>query len=199
MIPIIEQAEPVDFDAKVRIPGKKWLLNNGNDIPQTKKGGYWTKCKEDVYNAYNGICAYYAYFIEKSSGAVSIDHFKPKSIYRDIAYEWTNFRLACLQANSYKSNYEDVLDPFLLKGDTFFINFSDGSVIVNCNYDQLIQTKASETIQRLRLNDKNLCNKRVGDFDDFIQGYVSLEYLEHRSPFVWYEIKRQKLDKKISI
>ena len=93
MIRIARKAEPSDFDAKVRRPGLSYLKGlAAGEKPNWSGHSYWRKAKEDMINAYKGICAYACCEITPS-GSAEIDHFQPKSRYWQEAYEWENFRL----------------------------------------------------------------------------------------------------------
>jgi hypothetical protein len=98
VIPIKPQPEPDDFDQKVRQPGLAFLSKVPN--PKTKEWrDYWVKSLPDLYKSYNKICAYSAQWISRPEGNPTVDHFLPKSAKPELAYEWHNFRLACLTLN----------------------------------------------------------------------------------------------------
>ena len=52
-----------------------------------------------------------------------VDHFYPKSVRPDMAYEWSNFRLASLKLNCRKREFQDVLDPFTIEPGWFCLSF----------------------------------------------------------------------------
>ena len=188
MIPIIGKPEPNTFYDKVRRPATDWLATHPNNLKP-----YWRKILPELHLAYDGICAYYAIYLEFDSGAKTCDHFKPKQKYPELAYDWQNYRLACTQANSRKHTYEDILDPFTLAADTFFIDFSDGSVFANPVLDNKTLSNVKNTIHRLNLCSPSLCEMRLAAYEDYLKGDVTQSYLQRKSPFVWYEAKRQGL------
>lgn len=189
MIPISLQPEPNNFDHDVRQKGAKWLQENtSNKLP-----AYWRECLDDLYTAYDGICAYYAIKVDEISGNRTVDHFKPKSKYPNLAYEWDNYRFACGSANSKKRD-EDVLDPFNLPDNLFYIHFGTGEVLINPQMNNAITQNAEQTINRLSLNDNRLKNRRKKDFLRYYQEKsISLDELKQQNPFVWAEIRRQDL------
>lgn len=190
MIRIKLQPEPEYFDLDIRKKGALFLKNpkDRQELPD-----YWKKCRKDLYLSYGGVCAYYSIGIDEITGSCTIDHFRPKSKYPQLAYEWNNYRLACGVANSCKRDFEDVLDPFDLPEDLFQIYFDDGEIYVNSMYSQEIQNKAKETIDRLKLNDHRMKRRRAKDFYRYQKKEIFQQELKQQNPFVWKEILRQNL------
>src|SRR5579859_2713100 len=118
--------EPDIFEQKVRLPGKKFLKKHPNTIPTTKQWknqDYWKYIRFHMHDAYEGICAYSAHWIPRGESIPNIDHFVPKSQRPDLAYEWDNYRLACPLINILKRDFQDVLDPFIIGKEWFFLSF----------------------------------------------------------------------------
>ncbi|MFN9170266.1 MAG: hypothetical protein ACK58B_06885 [Dolichospermum sp.] len=158
MIPVKPQPEPDDFDEKVRQPGLVFLSKVPN--PKTedwKKHDYWVKSLPDLYTSYNKICAYSAQWIPRPEGSPSVDHFLPKSPKPELAYEWHNFRLACLSLNQRKGTQLDVIDPFELPVNSFILDFP--SLIIKPNPELLYPLKGIviSTINRIQLKDYDKC------------------------------------------
>ncbi len=198
MIPVTPQEEPEDFDIKVRQKGLKWLNENGLDIDKPKPkdvtlSPFWQDCLEQLHLKYAGVCAYVCVYIERVSGTPSADHFVPKSAALKQAYEWTNYRLACLRMNARKNNYEDVLDPFILKPNTFQLDLFSGRIFPSPTLLPSDFQSALETINRLKLDDPDCRELRTRHFDWYINQNVSQGWLEKNSPFVWQEAQRQHL------
>lgn len=196
MIPVAPQPEPADFDAKVRKKGLKYLrdhnLSLGQPLPlKTKIPPHWRKCMDDLHDRYCGVCAYLAIFIERVTGACSVDHFIAKSSLAGQAYEWDNYRLACSIMNSRKREYDDVLDPFVIGQGWFRLELVSGRIYPNPN--ALNPVAAQDTIDRLKLDDGKCREVRARHFQDYISGDVSAAYLRRRSPFIWFEADRQGL------
>ncbi len=192
MIHVEQQPEPSDFDAKVRQKGLKWLQTQ-KDNPNWDYHEYWRDASEDLYHAYHGICAYLAIYIERVTGGVTVDHFKPKAAYPELAYEWSNYRLASQRVNSRKREFEDVLDPFEIENEWFYLNFLSGEVFANPGLSEGIRQKIDQTIDRLKLNDAELCRLRCRHFWEYKNHEYTSEFLKKRSPFVWAEAHRQAL------
>lgn len=201
MIPVDLKPEPEDFDDTVRKPGSDWLAANGvsakSPLPRGKTlPPYWTRALAELGAAYSHVCSYFAVRIDAVTGDLTTDHFVPKSKEPGGAYEWTNYRLACLPANRRKHDYDDVLDPVGLRPNTFLLNLSDGSIRPNPSLDSLLMGRARKTIRRLKLNDPRLCRRRAADYSGFLRYEAddhAQSYLMRVSPFVWGEAARQGL------
>ncbi len=198
MIPVALQPEPSSFDAKVRQPGLHWLAQQGIPLDQSppdpaKLPTYWRRALRDLWLAYEGVCAYLCIFFEWPLGAQSTDHFIPKSRNAGLAYEWANYRLSCLGTNRMKSFFEDLLDPFEIRPDTFVLNLASGKIKPNESLATDIKSKAQETIKRLRLDDAETSQMRADHYGQYCGGDISVGYLAAHSPFVWYEARRQGL------
>lgn len=188
VIPVAAQPEPRTFDTLVRQPGNAALAAGEKPLP-----AYWQKCLPDLYKAYNGICAYLAHYIPKGVGTPSADHFIAKSRRKELAYEWSNYRLACLLMNARKNKFEDVLDPFEIEDDWFHLELTFLRVYPNPSKPEDVRNRVQETIDRLKLNDPECVEGRASYYNEYLAGHVDLDFLERRSPFVAREHKRQQL------
>ncbi|HRI72490.1 MAG TPA: hypothetical protein PK156_49985 [Polyangium sp.] len=200
MIPVKLKPAPRDFETKVGLPGASWLEEKGyprnGPVPRDKTSDlhpYWREVLHDLHDAYDGICAYSCTYLELVQGAHSVDHFVPKSRAVEMAYTWANYRLASKGMNTKKGESTDVLDPFEIADETFFINFVDGRIFPNPKLSREMFEKAAATIRRLRLDSAECRKLRVDHFEDYRVRGVPRECLKRRSPFVYLEIVRQGL------
>ncbi len=197
MIPIEFQPEPFDFDQKVRLKGLAFL--NQEPIPQTwRNREYWRAAISDLCNSYNRICAYSAQWIPLGEGTPTIDHFIPKSVAPNLAYEWSNFRLSSHLLNTRKSSFQDVLDPFTIQPGWFILDFGSLFIKAGNSLDVDIRQKVMNTIKRLKLNDEDSClQSRLSWLEPFCQGQLTFAFLKEKAPFIAYELERQNLVDKI--
>jgi len=198
MIPIILQPEPKDFDTLIRKPGQKWLAENSIDplsvpLDPGKLPSYWRKISEQIWEAYGGICSYLAIYFEFTTGASTVDHFVAKSRCAGQAYEWNNYRLACLEMNRNKNKYDDVIDPVGMKDGLFWLDFLTGEITPSKEILPEEQSIVKRTILRLGLDEQNFRDMRLRHFDEYIRGHVSEDFLRRKYPFIWSEALRQKL------
>jgi uncharacterized protein (TIGR02646 family) len=197
MIPVALQPEPDDFDARVRQPGRAWLVAQGIPLDSAPPKGidlpsYWTRSNRQLWEAYSGVCAYLAIFFEWVSGATSTDHFMAKSKNSGDAYEWSNFRLSCLGPNRNKNKFSDVLDPIGMAPDTFILNLANGKILPNPALPSGQRDAAQKTIKRLKLDSPDHNAMRARHFACYLRS-KDQQTLQELSPFVWQEAQRQGL------
>ena len=196
MIRISPQPEASDFDARVRQPGLEFLAESGISIEMEAPANFdwkdlWRNALEDLYDDYDGICAYSCFRMEYSLGGVTTDHYHPKKKYPLLAYEWSNYRLAATRFNSRKNNHEDVLDPFDVENGWFQIDFTLGKIGPNPELGLESREKIAASIKRLKLNERRLRNKRTQLFDWWAHGEVGMNFLATNAPLIHSEIIRQ--------
>lgn len=201
VIPVQEKPAPKRFNEKVYRPGLAWLKANNlsrGPVPKDKDGKatvelhpYWRECLDDLHKRYRGVCAYTSIYIDRVTGARSVDHYIAKSSAVEHAYRWRNFRLACAKINGRKGTFDDLLDPFTIQPQTFVLDLFTGAISTNPALPQPLLDQAQTTITRLGLDDGDCRAMRIEFFDDYRTGAITAAYLKKKCPFVWYEIRRQ--------
>ncbi len=200
MIHIDRQVEPLDFDNRVRRPGRRFLQSNPRPTSkQWRNHSYWREIGSELHDVYGGICAYSCHWIPYDTGADTVEHFQPKDTYPDHAYEWDNYRLVCATLNGRKGTYEDVVDPFVIQDGWFVIDFPSMLVKAGPNTSPEDALRIKATIDRLGLNDEGTCLKsRVKWLSDYCgPNGVPFEYLQRHAPFIASELIRQGLRQSI--
>ena len=193
MIHVEQQPEPSDFDAKVRIPGHLFLART--PFPKSRdwnRNSYWSRCSDQLYVAYGGICAYTGEWFSKTSSPLSVDHFYPKSTHQELAYEWSNYRLTTQRMNSFKSD-KIVLDPFEIKDGELIIDFPSCLIKPSADMTPARKSKALATIDILHLNQEELVNNRFEIVMNYVARNISRAFLEKKYPFIASELRRQNL------
>lgn len=195
MIHVAPQPEPVNFDDDVHQPGLAFLHNTPN--PSTREWNshsYWRNSLSDLYNAYNGICAYSCHWIPFDTGNKNVEHFLPKKYHPDKAYDWQNYRLVCGMLNGRKGT-KTIIDPFLVQDGWFIIDFP--SLLVKCSpdiRDVAIKSLIKSTITILKLNDEGSCLKsRAKYVEAYCKSDITFSYLCSNAPFISHELQRQNL------
>lgn len=121
-----------------------------------------------------------------------MDHFEPKSLKPELAYEWSNYRLASERLNSYKADSTAVVDPFDVQAGWFELDFATFFVLAGTQLHVDVTNRIEETIRTLRLNsDDSLVRNRFEITKDYADGHVTLNYLQSRYPFIGSELIRQ--------
>jgi hypothetical protein len=193
------EAQPVpDSFAKVRENGLAWLNRKNIALDQplpshTQLEPYWRSCLDDLHTCYEGRCAYLAVFFERVTGGGSVDHFIAKSKRADLAYEWSNYRLACSRMNSRKRDYDDVLDPFDIEDGWFNLELITGRIYPNPALSPERFASVQKTIIRLGLDDAGNREMRARHYQEYRNNEYTENFLKKRSPFVWMEAQRQEL------
>jgi len=189
MIHVEPQPEPDDFEEEVRQRGHAFLADSGIDPDSSAPKGFkfasfWTNCLEELSVAYSHVCAYTCRYLVYTDGSRSVDHFKPKSKYPGLAYEWSNYRLASIGINWRKRDHEDVIDPFEVQTGWFQLNFLDGKIISNPDLDDSTQQQINLTVKRLKLNVPQVCRERMEDLNRYLDWEIPDDDFRRFSPFI---------------
>jgi len=196
MMPVVPQPEPDVFDKLVRIPGNNFLNLLSGAKPTSKQweqNDYWKEVRAQLQEYYHRVCSYYAHWIPSGTCVPNVDHYIPKSVEPRLAYEWSNYRLACPLANSRKKDFQDVLDPFQIGDDWFILEFPSLLLKPNPDLPANIQEQVWTTIKRLKLNDdQTVVEERSHWLKEYCLG-AGFRYLKVNAPFIAYELKRQNL------
>ena len=189
MIHVNACAEPPDFAANVRAPGQAFLRMTPRPTRQDyQTRQYWRACLQQLHNAYGQVCAYSSIWIPTG---YTVDHFRPKGRYPNLAYEWSNYRLALDLVNNNKSDSEAVLDPFVVQNGWFNLDKASLWVQPEPTLPAVIRTRVQSSIDVLKLNHYRLVNIRFQILRGFIDGKQRLDSIEEKYPFIAAEIKRQ--------
>jgi hypothetical protein len=196
LIRVTPASEPAAFDATVRRPGRTYLRSNPNPSrDQFRNANFWKECLRDMRRAYRNICAYSGIWVPTNA---TVDHYVPKSITPDLAYEWSNFRLALDKVNNYKGDSTEVVDPFTIQDGWFNLDFDSFYVLPSDNLEPHLKRQVQATIGILRLNrDDALVALRFNVVREYALGEVSLSYLQNYYPFIAQELNRQQLTEEI--
>jgi uncharacterized protein (TIGR02646 family) len=198
MIHVNAQPEPAAFDSEVRQKGLAWLKKKKIPLdqplpPKTEVEPYWRACLDDLHKCYDGCCAYLAVFLKRQTGEGTVDHFIAKSKRLDLAYEWSNYRLACSRMNSRKREHDDVLDPFEIEESWFRLELITGRIYPNPALSPERFSTVQATIERLGLDEAGNRELRAMHYQEYREHGYPADYLKKYSPFVWLEAHRQGL------
>lgn len=214
MIPVSLKPEPPDFDQKVRQPGlqalkelvgdataaprpgprREKVADRLEDIPSEKLPPEWRKCLDDLYGAYEGICAYTCFKIEKVTGNRTVEHFVPRKGGAAHAYEWSNYRLACGRVNTIKGAAQstDVLDPFDVQEEWFELCLVDFVPRARKGLSEDVRDRIERTIVRLGLDQQDIRDRHADDYNAHMgEDPIPFTYLRSRNPFLARELVRQ--------
>ena len=191
MRPVAPQPEPVEFDDRVRKPGNAHVLKQKASGRRLRFEPFWSELYDRFHEAYAGRCAYTCFYQPERA---TIDHFRPKQQFPELAYEWSNYRLCSPRTNQFKGSQGDILDPFLITSGLFVLNISGCLVRPADGLETDLRDSVRRTITALRLNDDDyLVQRRVELIVAFAEGHVNKEYVRMMNPFIFDEITRQRL------
>ena len=189
MIRVRERPEPADFDRRVRNPGRTWLAEHPD---RRDLHPYWRACLPDLAFAYKHVCSYFGTRVSPITGASSTDHFIAKSLDRDQAYEWKNYRFACARMNAKKGVAAEVVDPFEVADGCFEIVFSTFQVRPSIDVEEETRARVTRTIDRLDLNAHECLEERRYLWSKYKQ-HGMVKMLIEEAPFLALEACRQRL------
>jgi hypothetical protein len=191
LIPVAPRPEPADFAIKVRVPGRDFLrLTPRPTRDQYRDHTYWRLCLQQLHTAYRQVCAYSSIWIPTG---YSVDHYRPKGRYPNLAYEWSNYRLAMDLINNNKRDSEVVLDPFVIQSGWFILDAATLWVRPEPGLAEPVRTRVQSSIDVLKLNDFRLVNIRFQIFRGYIDGTQHMTTIEEKYPFIAAEIRRQRI------
>lgn len=202
MIKVAPPPAPQDFDDKVRNPGMIFLAEHPdptNALWRTHR--YWKHAHQQLYDSLGGICSYCSSFTPRKrddSGLdhTSIDHFIPKSREKNLAYEWSNYRLCRTRLNNRKGDFNDVIDPYLVDNGLFRFNFGNFFIVPDAGLSEGEKERVAASIQRLGLNeDESYVNERARVIYAYVDGSMSFDMVTRFYPFIALEIATQDFDK----
>lgn len=183
MIPVAQKPEPAQFDAEVRQPGLVFLQEH----PEGRLRPLWARARRDLHREYSSICAYTCQLVVGGE----VDHFLPASKRRDLAYEWSNYRLSCSLANRTKGAKVGLVDPFDVEQGWFAMTLPQCDIVSGPNVPEDRAGQVQATIAALNLNCEQLVEWRHGVMVEFRDGHVSLDHLRRCYPFHAVELERQ--------
>jgi hypothetical protein len=156
------------------------------------KASWGGKCLDTLFAAYKHYCAYSA--VKMTRKQASVDHYLPKSKNPQLAYDWTNYRLAKQSVNEAKGA-SVLLDPFTIENDWLTLDFNTFRIQTSSNLPPNLAEQAVATC--LVLNKNPLIDLRRNHWltyqtnqAHYPEAFTDLQAI---SPFVAYEATRQGL------
>lgn len=142
----------------------RWLDYYNNGLGSRPSDSRWREFHSDVDRVFFSLCAYCE---ELCRGEV--EHFRPKSRFPQLVYEWSNWVFACHDCNHLKSdNWPSggYIDPCAKSNPARPDNYFDfdtltGEVIPKSGLTPTRLRKARQMIDDLRLNESHHLKKRL--------------------------------------
>jgi hypothetical protein len=177
----------------LRRPGPKRtpVAARPEDIPPDAFPPFWRSMLREMSGLYHGLCAYTAMRIGRGVGRGTVDHFVPRAASWQGVYEWDNYRLACVEVNTWKDVHLLPFDPFTLPDRLCALEFVAFQVVPGEGAADRLSEVDRMINQQLRLNARILVETREEYYRDYMNGEYSLRLLERDAPFIARELRRQ--------
>jgi len=174
-----------------------FLATNPNPSSKDfKRKNYWANSIRELRQAYSGICAYTAMYILEGS----VDHYLPKAIHPNMAYEWSNFRYANPRVNNSKGNTLEVIDPFLVGDGWFQLDIPSCLIVPHPTLAKTIKSRVNQTINILGLNrEDSYVDERLDILQAYGRSEITLDFLQRRYPFLATEAVRHGRDRIVEV
>ncbi len=144
---------------------------------------FWGEFRPVLGSRSNGICWYCGRQCEGEGYlAPMVDHFRPRSRFPELAYEWSNWVFSCQRCNTAKwdkwpeTGYVDpcAADPSERPEQYFDYDVVTGEIILRKGLSETARRKAVNTIDDLDLNRYDLVSSRSAHMRGFITGLLKL-------------------------
>jgi hypothetical protein len=210
MMRFVAKPEPKDFDKNVRFPGTRALKELRGDPSATTRRGrrrkavakikgsnlpeFWTRCLVQLRDAFGEVCAYSCIWIDAASAYGTVDHFKHKAAFPDLAYEWSNFRYASQPMNQRKDDDLGLCDPFQVRDGDFVLDLVTFAVAPASEPKGAPLDAVRHTIDKLELDSQTMRARREAAWELFVANpnQAGWDMLVADCPFVAREYVRQR-------
>ena len=133
---------------------------------QKPEDSLWSKFRKDIKERFSDLCAYCERRCDDDIG--EIDHFKPKSRFPNLVYEWSNLILACSNCNRSKDNkwppggYIDPCEVLLQERPEIYFEYDAATchIIPLDGLSPAMNNRAIIMIKHLNLNGEDHINRR---------------------------------------
>ena len=141
----------------------RWIDFYEKGIGTRPTDSRWRDFREDLGQPFRLQCGYC-----ESTCRGQVDHFRPKSTFPELVYEWSNWIFACSDCNQAKGDKwpeEGYVDPCAASescrpGNHFTFDTETGEIIPLDDLDQSRREKAMTMIDDLNLNGEQHMKRR---------------------------------------
>ena len=188
MIPVASPIPtPPNFTQNCATPGQKWVMA----YPQSNRfPSHWIEFQSELADGFHDRCGWWAMYITDGQ----VDHYLSKKNYRNLAYDWDNYRYIAPVVNCYKGTHDDkVLDPFVVQPGWFEVLLPSMILIRTDKVPPALQPKADWTLKILKLDngDKVRRNRRAW-YENYKNGKITDSGLALYAPLVAESVTQWK-------
>ena len=156
--------EPAGLAAVRAYYTPRWIAYYPKRIGVKPNDSHWRDFFDDLCQAFSGLCAYCE---EPDKG--EIDHFRPKSKFPRLIYQWSNWVFACHNCNQSKQakwppgGYVDPCSNSARERPENFFQFDTktGEILPITGLSSNLRDRAQQTIDDLSLNTSHHLKKRL--------------------------------------
>ena len=156
--------EPAKLPALRARYGPKWVRHYKGNTGKKPSDSHWRKFFSQLEQRFHGLCGYCE---EECKG--EIDHFRPKKLFPELVYDWSNWIVACHSCNHTKrdkwpsTRYVDPCEPSRSSRPEHFFDFDVMTRMIVPMRDLRPgrHKKAVTTIRDLGLNDFHHIKRRL--------------------------------------
>ncbi|MCP4689153.1 MAG: hypothetical protein GY859_13950 [Desulfobacterales bacterium] len=166
----------------VRTEGK-YGVGHGNPMGQARRRG-------QLAEGFSDLCAYTVMYTPDGV----VDHYLSRQNYRQLIYEWSNYRFSAGWINSSKKTADNtVLDPLEIVDGWFEIILPSLQMVVTDNVPLHLRQKAEYTLERLHLgDDERVIHQRREWYRMHQAGELTLAGLYKKAPLIAAAIEKQR-------
>ncbi len=156
---------------------------DGNPVLWEPKDHEWSYFSETLGNRSNGNCWYCERRCQAVGGwAPTVDHFRPRSRFPQLTYEWSNWIFSCRRCNVEikKDQWPDsgYVDPCAInvmeRPEQYFdYEMDTGKIVARNGLSNTARNRAWDTIDDLGLSRRDLVNPRFTSVLQFIQEFTA--------------------------
>lgn len=158
------------------------------DKEQVLKPYKHKEIKEALFSTSNKKCCFCECYPTEGGGNIEVEHFKPKSIYYNETFEWSNLMPICRSCNGSKLDHDTIKEPLInpyLDDPIDYFYFKNLRIrpLDNCiDYDKALRTREVCNLNSKELRDarSNLYNQ-FAEYEETLEDYIK-EYYECDTP-----------------
>ena len=167
---------------------------------------HWRDFRDELSNRFFGKCGYCERRCDGTATVPTVDHFRPRSRFPELTYEWTNWVFSCARCNEEKANRwpdSGFVDPCAVPLDErpeSYLDFDDrtGEVIAQAGLTQAARVKAQNTIDDIGLNALDLRIRRLDTLEDFKERVAENDALDILSTSERQAIRQAIMDRVVA-
>jgi uncharacterized protein (TIGR02646 family) len=159
---------------------------------------YWRDFRDELADRFFDKCGYCEMRCRETDSptkAPTLDHFRPRSEFPELTYEWSNWIYSCWRCNQEKGNLwpdSEYVDPCAVPFDErpeayFEVDVVTGEVIAKSGLSEEGKRKAQSTIDDIGLNLLDLRYSRIGWVRQF-QATLDVLPTSERQAFIDFSI-----------